>query len=111
MLRERLVLANATFNLVAIPAMFWLIYLNLSRFPPQIPLFYIYNSPSDILTPIDNLWLLPAIATASFFINLGLGKLIYKRDPLLTKLILITSSLLSLLLTLEPLQILRAVLY
>lgn len=111
MLKDRLILANIITNLLAIQAGFWLIFLNLKRLPPEIPLFYIFDDPAHILAPLDYYWLLPGAAAVIFALNLGLAKLLYRRDEVLAKILLGVSSVTSGLFCIETLQIFRRVLY
>ena len=111
MLKDRIVFTNILINLVVVQAAFWLIFLNLKRLPPVIPLFYIFNTPEQVLAPLNLYWLLPAVAAVSFALNLALAKLLYKKDEILSRLLLSVASAVSVLLLLAALQILRAVLY
>lgn len=107
MLKNRFLLANLTLNIVIIQVMLWALILRHSALPPQVPLWYNKAWGETQLTDPSNLWYLPATATAILVPHLLLGFLFYRREKLLTQLLIVFSNLVSLLCAVALWQILR----
>lgn len=109
MLKNRFFLANIIFSIVAIQAMIWGLFLKRSVLPPEVPLFYTREWGETQLTSPKNLWILPFGAAVILIINTFLANFFFRREKLFSKILILTSSLVSLLSALALLRILNLV--
>jgi hypothetical protein len=106
--RDRI--ASRCFNLalIALSASFILLLLSWVRLPPEVPLFYSLPWGEEQLVSPFLLWLLPGSSLAIIFINLTFASY-FSSDQLLTRVLMVTTSLYSILATIILFQIISLI--
>ncbi len=82
--------------LIALSASFFLLLFSWFKLPPKVPLFYSLPWGEEQLASPFYLWLLPASSLAMTIINLAFASY-FSSDQLITRLLMVTASLYSLL--------------
>ncbi|MCA9391732.1 hypothetical protein KC614_00820 [candidate division WWE3 bacterium] len=106
MFKNRIVLINTVVSLVIAQIIFWVVFLNADKLPPQVPLWFINNTPIAQLADKVYIWLLPGAAIGVVAINLFFALTTYKWQPFLIGIIMALCGIANAVLLLDTLRIL-----
>lgn len=109
MLKSRLVILQLLFAITIIQSMVIWLLVKRAEIPPEVPLWYTKAWGEAQLAPGNYLWLLPGIATMVLIVNLLLSKLFFRRERVLSHLLILVSTLVSFLLGFAFFRIMRLI--
>lgn len=95
LLRERLNVLVLAVCLILEIAQVLMIILNWSKLPPQIPLYYSKPWGEPMLSSPIGIWLLPAIAFVSIFLNFIVAVFAHKSEIFVARVLVFSSGLVS----------------
>jgi hypothetical protein len=89
--KNRYILAATTVTIIALQIMLWLLVLKAPSLPNEVVLWYTLPSTQQ-LAPASYLWIVPAIALASWLINLLAAWRLFRRFPATSQLLVTVSA-------------------
>lgn len=103
MFKDRYILAATTITIIALQVILWPLILKAQDLPTEI-VFWYTQTTSQRLAPVAYIWIIPAIALASWLINSLLGWRFYRRYPAITRLLFTISATVAVLATITVIK-------
>ena len=95
MFKNKLVLLHTALSLFFTQSIFWLVFVNIDRLPPEIPLWYLQPWGTSQLASVGYIWLFPGLAITILAVNLIFTAITYRRQPFLVSVVMSASSIAS----------------
>lgn len=109
MFKNSTVFINTLISLFISQLIFWLVFLNLTKLPPVIPLWFQQPWGQAQLAAKTMIWYLPGLAAGILAADLLITALIYRRQPFLVGIIMSICTISNLYLLIATLNILNRV--
>lgn len=110
MFANKSVLVQTVVSLFVGQCIFWLIFLNYDKLPPEVPMWFLQPWGVQQLAARELLWLFPGLAIGVLAVNLLLVVYLYRRQPFLVNIVMSTSTFGSIFILMITVNILNKVL-